>query len=278
MAIRIWAGNDATPPYDWSVTGNWQGGTVPVSTDDVYIPAGSAKITAGLNQSAVSLSSLTIQEGYDQDIGSATGYLQIGTSSLVVDSSGGQQFINLGSSSVSPEIRGTGTAGTGERALNLLGSAIATLSVNAGSVGVAIAGDETSTVTTARVLTGNLLLGSGVTLTTLYQRGGSVDQRCASTTSELQGGTLETSNSGTMTTANVYGGTLISNSSGTVTTLNAYGGSVDFNQSSVARTVTTLNIYANDPVTLMVDEEYMTITNYNEPTGVPFSATYSRAV
>ena len=278
MATRIWSGDDATTPYDWSVTGNWQGGTVPVSTDDVYIPAGSAKITAGLNQSSVSLNSLTIQEGYDRDIGSATGYLQIGTGSLVIDSAGGQQFIDVGSSAVSPEIRGTGTAGIGARAVNLLGSAIATLSVNAGSVGVAIAGDATSTIATARVLSGDLLLGKGVTLTTLYQRGGSVDQHCASTLSELQGGTLETAGSGAISTVSIFGGTFISNSSGTVTTLNAYGGSVDFNQSSVSRAVVSLNIIANDPVTLMVDEEYMTITNYNEPFTVPFSANYSRAV
>lgn len=277
MATRIWSGDDSTTPYDWSVTGNWEGGVVPVSTDDVYIPAGSQKITAGLNQSAVTLNSLTIELGFDQDIGSDAGSLQIATDDLTMHTSGGQQFLDLGSNAVSPEIRGSSSAGTGERAINLIGTGIGTLNVSGGSVGLAVAGDETATVTTLRVLGGNVLIGGGVTLTTLYQRGGSVFQDCGSTTTEVQGGTLTTRGSGAVATLNAYGGECVLNSSGTITTLNAYGGTVNFNQSPVARTVTTLNILANDPVSLEVDPEYITVTNYNEPTGVPFAARYSRS-
>ena len=76
MAVRTWDGNDASTPYDWSVAGNWLEGSVPVSADDVILPAGAAKITAGLNQSAVTLSSL-VAEDYAEDIGTSAAYLQI---------------------------------------------------------------------------------------------------------------------------------------------------------------------------------------------------------
>jgi hypothetical protein len=277
MATRIWSGDDATTPNDWSVTGNWEGGVVPVSTDDVYIPAGSASITAGLNQSAVTLTSLTIEQGFDQNIGSSDGYLQVGTSALSVDCDGGEQYIDVGASTPSPVIENTGSSSSGTRAFNILGSAIGTLSVNGGSVGVAIAGDETSTVTTIRLLDGDLYVGEGTTLTTLYVSGGAALQGCSSTTTEIHGGSIETIRSGTISTLNVYGGSATPNSSGTITTLNLYGGQCDFTQSGVARTVTTTNVLAYDPADLLTDPEFATLSTITGPTTTPYRLSYLRS-
>jgi len=113
MAVRTWEGSDNSTPYDWSVAGNWAENSVPVSTDEVVIPAGSQKITAGLNQSAVTLAGLTVERGYDQDIGAADGMLQVGLSAqATIETSGGQQWFDFGSSNQDIEVIGSGSAAT----------------------------------------------------------------------------------------------------------------------------------------------------------------------
>lgn len=101
-------------------------------------------------------------------------------------------------------------------------------------------------------------LGSGGTVTTIYQNNGSAVVNCAFTTLEQTGGSLRTEGTGTLTTANV-GGNFISNSGGTITTLDVEnGGFADFDQTSVSRTVTncfvhgTGEISANNGQTLSV--------------------------
>lgn len=274
MAVRTWDGNDATTPYDWSVAGNWVEGAVPVSTDDVVIPAGSAKITAGLNQSAVTLASLVFED-YQQNIGSSTGYLQIGLSGgsteFRVDILGGQQFIDVGSSAVSPIINQTGGAASGERAFNLIGSAIATLVINGGSVGIAADAAKSATVTTVKVLDGDVWLGENATVTTLYLTGGNVRQQCATTTTELNGGSVRTVGTGTIGTLNVYGGTIQTESTGTITTANLYGGEIDASSSKASRTITTLNVLGQSSGSVMTDPDGVTISTLNLPTDRKFS-------
>ena len=271
MAVRTWDGNDATTPYDWSVSGNWLEGSVPVSTDDVVIPSGSAKITAGLNQSAVTLASLVFED-FDQDVGSSTGYLQVGVSGEVrFDLLGGQQFINLGSSSVSPIVNSSGGATSGQRALNIIGSALSTLVVNGGSVGVALDAAQSATVTTVKVLNGDVWLGENATVTTLYLTGGTVRQQCATTTTELNGGSVRTVGTGTIGTLNVYGGMVQPESTGTITTANLYGGTIDASASKASRTITTLNILAQSIGNIRTDPDGVTISTLNLPTDRKFS-------
>ena len=266
MAVRTWSGNDSTTPYSWAVAGNWEEGSVPVNSDEVVIPAGSQKITAGLNQSSVTLAGLTIEVGYDQDIGSSTGYLQIGLSAAAsLQTTSGQQFLDFGSSNVNIEVLGSGSASTGQNAINLVGSNLATVSIIGGSVGIATALAKSATVATLRVLGGSVWCGANVTLTTLNLYGGSVLQQCSSTTSTVYGGTLSTKGSGTITTGNLYAGTMRLNSTGTITTLNAYGGSVFLDGSGLARTITTLNANARDPLTLVYDPSVVAISTLNVP-------------
>jgi hypothetical protein len=267
MAVRTWAGDDATTPYDWSVTGNWVEGSVPVSTDEVVIPAGSQKITAGLNQSAVTLAGLTVESGYDKDIGSSGGELQVALSAPAsIQTSGGQQFFDFGSSNVNVEVLGSGGASTGQRAINFIGSNLATVSIVGGSVGIASAPADSATVATLRILGGNVWLGTNVTLTTCNLYNGSFLQQCSSTTTTIYDGRLTSRGSGTIGTLNIYSGSCTLNSTGTVTTLNGYGGAVDFGGSGLARTVTTLNANATDPLTITFDPNVVTISTLNDPT------------
>ena len=97
MALRYWRGSGSGPTgNDWSNTSNWSatptgatGASVPVSTDDVYLQAGGT-ISAGLNQSAVTLASLNILPGWggnaqDVEIGDSSGNpLQISATTLVI--------------------------------------------------------------------------------------------------------------------------------------------------------------------------------------------------
>ena len=277
MAVRTWAGNDATTPYDWSVAGNWEEGSVPVSTDEVVIPAGSQKITAGLNQSAVTLAGLQVERGYDQNIGTSAGYLQIGLSAAAsLQTTAGQQFFDFGSSNVNIEVLGSGSAATGQSAINIIGSNLATVSIISGSVGIATALAKSATVATLRVLGGSVWCGDNVTLTTLNLYGGSVLQQCSSTTSTVYSGTLTTKGTGTITTANLYSGTFTGNSTGTITTLNGYGGSIVLDGSGLARTITTLNANATDPLSIAYDPNVVTISTLNAPS-TPQSVRYEAA-
>lgn len=271
MAVRTWDGNDATTPYDWSVAGNWLEGSVPVSTDDVILPAGAAKITAGLNQSAVTLNSL-VAEDFADDIGSSSTYLQIGVSGETrLDLNGGQQFIDLGSSAISPIVNSTSGAASGERALNIVGSALTALIVNAGSVGLALQAAKSATCTTVKVLSGNVWLGENATVTNVYVTGGLVRQQCSSTVTEINGGDVVTVGTGTITTCDLYGGIFKPESTGTITTLNQYGGNIEANNSKASRTITTLNVKAQENCSLETDPDCITITNFNLPTDRYFS-------
>ena len=266
MAVRTWAGNDATTPYDWSVAANWAEGAVPVSTDEVVIPAGSQKITAGLNQSAVTLAGITVEAGYDKDIGSSTGELRVALSAPAsIQTSGGQQFFDFGASNVNIEVLGSGGASTGQRAVNFIGSNLATVSVVGGSVGIATAPANSATVATLRVLGGNVWIGDNTTLTTVNLYNGTLLQQCGSTTTTVYGGQLTTKGSGTVGTFNIYSGVATLSSTGTITTLNGYGGELDFGGSGLARTVTTLNANATDPLIISFDPNVVTITTLNDP-------------
>lgn len=265
MAKRTWSGSVSG---DWSATGNWVEGSVPVNSDDVYIPAGSAAITTGLNQSAVTLGRLEIEDGYSANIGTKAGYLRIAAATVYLAPSGGSQFIDLGSSNISVEVRKTGSASTGTRAVNLKGSNLATVTVLSGSVGIATDPAATSTVATVRAMGGSVWIGQGVTLTTVQAVGANVLVDCAATTLTLWSGTLETRYTGAVTTVNVYDGTFYPASTGTITTLNGYGGTIDFRRSALARTVTTLNATANETLRIYLDSTYVTVTTFNRPSGL----------
>lgn len=261
MANKTWAGSDG----NYGTAGNWSPSGVPTAGDDVRIPASSSQsITSGLDQSAVAIGDFIVEEGYTGTIGSADGYLQIDPDRFEFAGSG-QAWIDIGSAAIDVQVLGTAAAATGDRGLHLKGSAIDELAILGGNVGVAARHGETATVATCRVTGANadVILGAGVTLTTLRVTAGTVRLRCACTTVTVYGGTLHTEEDGAITTLNLEGGTVYSNSSGTITTLNAGGGTADFTRSGLARTVSTLK--QNPGSTLVYDPAVLTITTRSAP-------------
>ena len=244
MAKRTWSGNTSGA---WGTASNWVEAAVPIAADDVLIPAGAALIT-GSDQSATALGYVLVEEGYATAIGAAPTagaaavFLKLNCTRFEFGGSG-VSYIDLGASAIRPRVFGTAAAATGKHGLYLKGSALATLSVDKGNVGLAALHGETATVTTARTAgsSATLKLGAGVTVTTVQVLDGTIEQRCASTTSTAMAGELRTKEVGAITTLNGFGGLVYPESTGTITTLNIEGANVDFTRSGAARTVTTTN-------------------------------------
>ena len=147
----------------------------------------------------------------------------------------------------------------------LLGSALVTVDVSDGKVGLAWLAGETMTAASVRTVGTNasVWIGSGVTLTTSSTIRGEIEQYCASTNATVYGGSLTTEGTGTITTATVKAGTFVPNSSGTITTCNCNGGTTDTTQSGVARTITNLKI--NPGATFRRDPAVLTVTTHVAP-------------
>jgi len=258
-ATCIWIGT--TTAGDWSVAANWSGAAVPVDGDFVYLENSSVSVTAGLDQSAIALASLTIAQSYTGSIGTATAYLQIGS---VLTNIG--QYFGISRPNGSPMIKldlndddtTTGTINVWDSGSTsdpnvptirlLVNDAASILNVYKGSVGVAPITGETSVIGIINVSyvsnvasDANLFVGSGVTLTTLEIFGGKNILNCATVTITTWAGTLTTNGTGVILTLNVFGGTVTSNSSGTIAAANIKPpGFLDMTKSVTARTITTL--------------------------------------
>lgn len=230
-------------PNDWDVARNWDTGSIPVNGDDVIIESGTIPITHGLDQSAVTLDSLTIKLSYTGRIGlkekdftqSSDGvtttplkdeykdqYLQIGATELAI----GENFssksqagstlikIDLGSVQSAVTIHGTATSSfeTQLPAIQLLGTnssnTMQVRSVRAG-VGIAVHGFEVSTFSDidigSSVSGGGVTLGAGVTLTNWTQKSGThfIDAAGTITKVSALGGTLTTEGDYTITDVEV---------------------------------------------------------------------------
>jgi len=294
MAKRImrWTGDAAD--NDWATVGNWEAdgaaaAGIPITGDDVYILQTSEGITGTLDQSAVVLDLLVIEQSFTGEVGDADNYLEIGAlevrigENYDVSTPAGSARLKLhlyqtDDAACDVTIYNTATSSTDSNLppCRLLvehvdtgadPDATAVLSVLKGRVGLAVNDpNETSDLVsidtgyiTGRDSDARLDIGPGVTFTTLTKTGGNVTLRAAATTAINRAGTLTTRGSGAITTLTCSGGTVNSASSGTVGTLNADGGLVDFTQSTEARTVTTA--YRRGEGRIKYDSSVMTFTN-----------------
>ena len=258
------AGTTSSGANHWNTAGNWSLGTVPVTGDDVYIENNTVDIKYGLAQSAVTLTSLNIGETYTGKIGlpnvNASNYyeyreryLEIGATTINSQADSGRIKINTGSIAGTVNVTGTGTATeTDIPAFLFKGTNAANVvNINKGDVGIAFFAGETATVATLRVAYQSqvandvtLVCGSGTTLTTINQSGGTVTTASNATTLTMTAGTHYRGGASTVTTLNVNGGKCYYNSTGTVTTAHvSAGGELNFSQNLNARTVTTANVY-----------------------------------
>ena len=279
MANKTWS---LTSSGDLNVAGNWSPSGVPAATDNIRFPAGSPSVTASLtalNTATLggSLGSVIFEDGYTGTVGTSAINMQF-TCTLFNFSGTGIAYIDLQASAIAPQVFNAASAPSSSRGLYLIGSALTTLNVEGGAVGVAFRSGETATVATIRCAgsTADLGVGSGTSLTTFYQTAGNSIIHCAATTVSSYGGTLKTTEAGAITTVNVKGGIAYLESTGTITTLNADGGTTNMLNSGAARTVTTLS--QNPPPggisQMYYDPNIVTVTNLSAPTN-PIRRTFS---
>ena len=269
-------------PKHWDSLNNWDTGALPGAGDTIYIENATTEIIYGLDQSSAGAvtalnigQSFTGKLGYESAAGFNGTYLQITASTINIGynettgnpSGSSRIMIDNGATAVVVNINGSGNSlDSTKQAIRVKGSSITSLNINKGSIGVAQNAGETATITTlninyitSKTSDANVVIGSGVTLTTVNKVGGYCFLKCAATTINHDGGTLTTSGSGAITTINNDGGDLISNSSGTITTLNNISGSADFTKSRTARTVTTVKMGSG--ASLSFDDAVMAFTN-----------------
>ena len=126
MATNTWEGDVSG---DAALPANWSEGSVPVTNDDVIVPSWATYgITASMDALASArLNSFWVQEGFEKEIGSDTGYFQ-----LDLDGDNGNRFLFEGSSTRAKfhflkttengviEIRKTGVGNVGQPALQIM--------------------------------------------------------------------------------------------------------------------------------------------------------------
>lgn len=240
---------------------------VPNGSDTVTLSGLAVKgITSSLDQSALSAAAWFIEAGFrNLAIGSQSQPLRITPSSLITEGSGSQQwFINVGSANIAPEIRNCPTPSTNIPGLNLTGSNLAAVVHDAGSL--ALAGLTGETTTCAEIILrgaqAKLVMGAGLTWTTLRTFAGSAVARSNGTTIHATGGKVEMQLAMTVTTINGKGATIIDRSTGTVTTLTLDAGSYDTMQLTGAKTISTLKHNAGQ---LVENVDLLAITTRSEP-------------
>lgn len=251
----------ATGPEFWDDAANWSGTAVPVNGDDVVIEHTDGSIRYGLDQSAVTLASLTIRQSFTGDIGlpevNANGteyheyratHLAVGATTATVGEGEGQGSgrikLDFGSVQTALTVYNTGSpAETTLESLQWKGThASNVVSCYGGSVAVAGYGGETATVLTLRVGgDAQVRCGPGVTLGTATNDGASLDVYSNTTTLNHLDGTTGVHGSATVGTLTIDAGTVVYLSSGTITTLSVGSdATIDFEQDVRARTVTNL--------------------------------------
>ena len=235
MATKTWLGNDAGNIGDWDTADNWNPSGVPIAADDVIFANNSQDVLDGLDQSAIALATLTIDQSYTGNIGNAQdSFLQVGAVILEIG-----------------QIRGTGTQ-TGSKRLNIdLGTTTASevtvynsatrgidpnrspirlRAVNAstnittfgGSLALSDDSSNSSTIGNFTCNAGSVSIGESVTLTNFTQKAGIVTAYSSFPgTINLKGGTLNFYDSlsvSTMGTVNSFPSSILNHfASGTIT-------------------------------------------------------------
>ena len=253
-------------PNHWDDPLNWSGGSIPVNTDDVSIDHSDIDILYGLDQSGVTLSTLTIgasftgklglaetnSEGNDPYIEYRQQYLKLTVPAVRVgDGVGnGSNLIRLdvlGNNTI--DVRQTGSPDTnGLTALQVISSGNITANVVKGSVGFGLYEGEVAAITSLKVgykdtPTGDatVVLGPGATCTTLDMAGGVVTASHAPGTITMTDGDL-TIDDGSITSLKQRSGIVRYNGNDTIT-LAEISGVLDFQQDMRAKTITTIKLF-----------------------------------
>lgn len=249
----------------------------PNGADAVTISGLAARgIESNLDQSALTAAAWRIEPGFrDKPLGNQYQPLRLKPNALVIEGGGSTPwYLDIGAQAIAPEIRSCPTGSNGRQGLYLIGSAMTTLYVYGGTVGVAALPGDTATVATVISLGGQayVTLGAGVSLTTARCVQGTLIVQCAGTTFDCQGGTMETQLAAVAGTAVlVKGGTFIDKSVGTHVAVTLDGGTLDTTQLTGAKTFTA---FKHNAGTFKENKDLLTITARSAP---DFAGTTSRA-
>jgi len=157
-------------PNVWDTPNNWDGGVVPITGDDVIIGTEGGDILYGLDQSAVTLLTLTILQGFANTIGlpetnadSSTEYpeyrdtyLKVGATDIVIGTGAGNGSsrikINTGAVQTTMLVKNSGQSSDDAVPAILWKGTHASnaVNINRGDVGIAVLAGETATVKTLR--------------------------------------------------------------------------------------------------------------------------------
>lgn len=256
-----------TGPNNWDNTANWDTGAVPANTDTPIIEDSGVDILYGIDANTVTLTSLEIKSTFTGKIGlprrNPNGYaeyretyLKISITTLNVgqgDGNGSNRIkINVGSNACTCNVYGMAAPRElGVSSFLFVGtSASNVLKVTQGSVGVAEFSGESANLSgglyvgfeTNQASDAKVRCGSGTTIATITQTGGTLEVNSNHTTVVKTGGTMTIRGTATTTTLTNIKGTFIDESTGTMTTLNNFA-TYDRRRVISAKTITNSKVY-----------------------------------
>lgn len=252
----------ASGPNFFNDTNNWIGG-LPVDGDSIVITGNTPSLLYGLDLSAVSLDGIRIDRSFTGTIGlplineygsyeANETYLKVGaaadarTTNIVIglgNGNGSQRIrINTNDANTNCYVFGTANNPLDDHCFVWKGTGTNSFVQYGGDAGIAAYGREVATVGTVTINGGKLKVGNGVTMTTVKMTNGELRTEAACTTGTIRGGTWR-HYSGTIGTLNTYApGKFIQFANDTVTTLHNQG-EYDADQSGLAHTISTCNLY-----------------------------------
>ena len=257
-AITVTNPTVASGSQFWGGAANWSNG-VPAAGDTVYFDNASGSVRYGLDQSAVTVAALYIDQSFTGELGlPATNdngypeyreqYLKIGSTILKVgrgSGTGSQRLkINTGSVQTALTVYATGTSADELPALQWKGTNSSNaLVMSGGSVGVALFGSETATLATVNKSGGDLTTGAGVTLSGALTHGGGtwvINSAVATSLTQTSGASVTINGTGAVASLELQGGECVYNTTGTLGGSTVVGGdaTLDFSQNPVVVQVT----------------------------------------
>lgn len=256
-------------PYCWDVPSNWSEGAVPVNGDDVVLENSDVDILYGLDQSAVTLASLTRRQSFTGRVGlpqwNSGGYaeyrgcyLQVGATEVFLGDGDGAgpvyERYDFGSGQTAVTVNGTATVRDerGVPSCLVLGThASNVLVVNRGDVGSAQFAGEASTWDEIRIgyrtqpeMDARVAVGEGATLGDVVKSGGVFSTRSDADAIHQLAGQTHLLGEAAVADLQLDGGACYPRSSGTIAAVKVGGGAVlDFRQDIRARTVSAAEVH-----------------------------------
>jgi len=257
MAIRTWQGNgDSANPNDWGVAANWKEAAVPVNADEVFVRDSSVSILAGLDQSAVTLDTLNIEQSFTGLLGTATEFLQIASTDVVIGEIKstqvltGSRRLNLdfkaGTTRIEIQNSANTPQDTGKAPIRLLVlDASCDLFILGGFVNIADEADQVSTLGDISVSNSQakVMVGSGVTFDNFIQfRGLGRLFSMPGTKVECDAGTVTLFGTDVLALADIGANGIIENNLSSNLTAADIFGFLDYSGSNFTTTLGTANL------------------------------------